>query len=181
MYPAVFRCISDVSRCARRETIGYIEIQHVRCEYKCILAHEGGIALGYKIPSRYDTGYNKIQKNRGISIRILQYPIPQSLLANTTIGPSQPSSAHTCPSPTPAMRRRSACWPLGGRASRAGAMRRIRRRYEIFFVFQPYLEVSCATCGDTDERMYPVVSCRIAEYPRGVRVGPCVRVWIRVS
>ena len=85
------------------------------------------------------------------------------------------------PSPTPAMRRRSACWPLGSRASRAGAMRRIRSGYEIFFVFQPYLEVSCATCGDTHERMYPVVSHCIPVYPRGARVGPCVRVWIRVS
>ena len=84
-------------------------------------------------------------------------------------------------SATRAMRRRSACRPLGSRASRAGAMRRIRRGYEIFFVFQPYLEVSCATRGDTDERMYPVVSCRIPEYPRGARVGPCVRGWIRVS
>ena len=171
---------SDVFRMYPRARVGKpsdtIKIQHARCEYKRILTHEGSMTLRYKVPytiqARYKqdtveyrcipdvaTGYSqdtsKIQSNTDVS---QMYPARQSSTA-----------------------RGSACWPLGSRASRAGAMRRIRRGYEIFFVFRPYLEVSCATCGDTHERMYPGVFCCIPVYPRGARVGPCVRGWIRVS
>ena len=197
---------SDVFRMYPRARVGKpsdtIKIQHARCEYKRILAHEGSMTLRYKVPytiqARYKqdtveyrcipdvaTGYSqdtsKIQSNTHVSQMYPRRRRRERQVEATASSPSQPSSAHVWPSPTPAMRRRSACWPLGSRASRAGAMRRIRRGYEIFFVFRPYLEVLCATCGDTHERMYPVVSCCIPVYPRGARVGPCVRVWIRVS
>ena len=179
---------SDVFRMYPRARVGKpsdtIKIQHARCEYKRILAHEGSMTLRYKVPytiqARYKqdtveyrcipdvaTGYSqdtsKIQSNTHVS---QMYPARQSSLA------------------------RGSALSLGRRLClvilllldrHLLLMKRIRRGYEIFFVFRPYLEVLCATCGDTHERMYPVVSCCILVYPRGARVGPCVRGWIRVS
>ena len=63
---------SDVFRMYPRARVGKpsdtIKIQHARCEYKRILAHEGSMTLRYKvgIPTLHDTskiqaGYSRIQ------------------------------------------------------------------------------------------------------------------------
>ena len=94
---------SDVFRMYPRARVGKpsdtIKIQHARCEYKRILAHEGSMTLRYKVPytiqARYKqdtveyrcipdvaTGYSqdtsKIQSNTDVS---QMYPARQSSLA----------------------------------------------------------------------------------------------------
>ena len=171
---------SDVFRMYPRARVGKpsdtIKIQHARCEYKRILAHEGSMTLRYKVPytiqARYKqdtveyrcipdvaTGYSqdtsKIQSNTHVS---QMYPARQSSTAR-------------------------------GRALTLG-----RRLVLVILLLLDHLHlilgsflarilrvVHRRTCGDTHERMYPVVSCCILVYPRGARVGPCVRGWIRVS
>ena len=64
-----------VSLCARRETIGYNQDTYcntthacggwVRCEYKRILAHQGGMASRYKVRTRYKQETSEIQSNTG--------------------------------------------------------------------------------------------------------------------
>ena len=163
---------SDVFRMYPRARVGKpsdtIKIQHARCEYKRILAHEGSMTLRYKVPYT-------------IQARYKQDTVEYRCIPDVATGYSQDTSKIQSNTHVSQMYPARQSSPLGSTASRAGAMRRIRRGYEIFFVFRPYLEVLCATCGDTHERMYSVVSCCILVYPRGARVGPCVRVWIRVS
>ena len=67
---------SDVFRMYPRARVGKpsdtIKIQHARCEYKRILAHEGSMTLRYKVPYTIQARYKHARAD--VSCCILLYP-----------------------------------------------------------------------------------------------------------
>ena len=67
MYSDVFRMYPSARVGKPSDTI---KIQHARCEYKRILAHEGSMTLKY--PTRYKQDTSRIQSNTDVSQTSLQ-------------------------------------------------------------------------------------------------------------
>ena len=152
---------SDVFQMYPRARVGKpsdtIKIQHARCEYKRILAHEGSMTLRYKVPYT-------------IQARYKQDTVEYRCIPDVATGYSQDTSKIQSNTHVSQM------YPA--RQSRTARGLALSLGRQLVLVILLLLDRGYARA---DVSWCILYFCCIPVYPRGARVGPCVRGWIRVS